>query len=283
MFAFKQDINVSKHENSVRPVTPWDILVQKLTSLGEQAKSIAGLDASFIGTLSESLVLAQGMNPYIGSITTAESGDLQNLVQSTQTEDWQKRFQDGDTTLGLEQEMVSGHIEGQFLKMLVHATQAKAILEIGLFTGYSALAMAEALPADGEIVACEIDPYAAEFARRCFETTEHNSKIAIEVGPAKDSLLMLANQDRQFELIFIDADKAGYIAYLDFVISNGLLTKGGLIVIDNTLMQGEPYTCKNISANGEAIEKFNQFVAADRRVEQVVLPIRDGITLIRIL
>ena len=274
---------MSKQENSARPVTPWDILVEKLTSLGEQAKSIADLDASFLQTLSESLVLAQGMNRYIGSITTEESGDLQNLVQRTQSEDWQKRFQDGDTTLGLEQEMVSGHIEGQFLKMLVHATQAKAILEIGLFTGYSALAMAEALPADGEIVACEIDPYAADFARHCFEATAHNSKIAIEVGPAKDSLLTLANQGRQFELIFIDADKAGYIAYLDFVISNGLLTKGGLIVIDNTLMQGEPYTRNNIGANGEAIEKFNQFVAADRRVEQVVLPIRDGITLIRIL
>ena len=270
-------------EMSARPVTPWDILVEKLASLGEQAESIADLDASFLETLSESLALAQGMNPYIASITTEESVDLQNLVERTQTEDWQKRFQEGDTTLGLEKEMVSGHIEGQFLKMLVHATQAKAILEIGLFTGYSALAMAEALPADGEIVACEIDPYAADFARRCFEATAHNSKIAIEVGPAKDSLLTLAGQGRQFELIFIDADKAGYIAYLDFVISNGLLAKSGLIVIDNTLMQGEPYTRKDIGANGEAIDKFNQFVAADRRVEQVVLPIRDGITLIRIL
>ena len=137
---------MSKQENSARPVTPWDILVEKLTSLGEQAKSIADLDASFLQTLSESLVLAQGMNRYIGSITTEESSDLQNLVQRTQTEDWQKRFQDGDTTLGLEQEMVSGHIEGQFLKMLVHATQAKAILEIGLFTGYSALAWQRPCP-----------------------------------------------------------------------------------------------------------------------------------------
>ncbi len=274
---------MSKQENSARPVTPWDILVEKLRTLSEQATSIADVDSSFLETLSESLVLAQGMNPYIGSITTEESGDLQNLVQRTKTEDWQKRFEYGDTTLGLEQEMVSGHIEGQFLKMLVHATQAKAILEIGLFTGYSALAMAEALPADGEIVACEIDPYAADFARRCFEASAHNSKILIEIGPAKDSLLTLANQGRQFELIFIDADKTGYIAYLDFIISNALLKNGGLIVIDNTLMQGEPYTRKNIGANGQAIEKFNQFVAADRRVEQVVLPIRDGITLIRIL
>lgn len=274
---------MSKQENSARPVTPWDILVEKLRTLSEQATSISDIDSSFLETLSESLVLAQGMNPYISSITTEESGDLQNLVQRTKTEDWQKRFEYGDTTLGLEQEMVSGHIEGQFLKMLVHATQAKAILEIGLFTGYSALAMAEALPADGEIVACEIDPYAADFARRCFEASAHNSKILIEIGPAKDSLLTLANQGRQFELIFIDADKTGYIAYLDFIISNALLTNGGLIVIDNTLMQGEPYTRKNIGANGQAIEKFNQFVAADRRVEQVVLPIRDGITLIRIL
>jgi len=274
---------VSNQKNSVRPVTPWDILVQKLTSLSKQVESVADLDATFLETLSESLALAQGMNSYIGSITTQESGDLLNLTERTQTEDWQKLFQDGDTTLGLEPEMVSGHIEGQFLKMLVHATQAKAILEIGLFTGYSALAMAEALPADGQLLACEIDQYAADFARRCFQASAHNSKISIEVGPAKDSLLTLANQGRQFELIFIDADKAGYIAYLDFVISNDLLTQSGLIVIDNTLMQGEPYTRKNIGANGEAIDKFNQFVASDPRVEQVVLPIRDGITLIRIL
>jgi caffeoyl-CoA O-methyltransferase len=274
---------VSKQKKSARPVTPWDILTDKLTSLGKQAEHIKDLDASFLETLSDAVVLAQGMNSYIGSITTKESNDLKNLVERTQTEDWKKRFQDGDTTLGLEQEMVSGHIEGQFLKMLVHATQAKAILEIGLFTGYSALAMAEALPDGCELVACEIDPYAADFARRCFEATAHSSKIAIKVGPAKDSLLALANQSSQFQLIFIDADKAGYIAYLDFVISNNLLTKGGLIVIDNTLMQGEPYTRKNIGANGEAIDTFNRCVAADQRVEQVVLPIRDGITLIRIL
>ena len=274
---------MSEQTNSARPVTPWDILAEKLTALSEQAEHIEGLDALFLENLAESLALARGMNTYIGNITTKESDDLKNLVKRTQTEDWQKRFQDGDTTLSLEQEMVSGHVEGQFLKMLVHAAQATTILEIGLFTGYSALAMAEALPADGKLVACEIDPYAAAFARRCFEASAHNSKISIEVGPAEDALLMLANQSRQFDLIFIDADKAGYAAYLDFVISNELLTKAGLIVIDNTLMQGEPYTRKNIGANGKAIDAFNQFVAADPRVEQVVLPIRDGITLIRIL
>ena len=112
---------MSKQENSARPVTPWDILVEKLRILSEQAPSIADVDGSFLETLSESLILAQGLNPYIGSITTEESVDLQNLVQSTHTEDWKKRFQDGDTTLGLEQEMVSGHIEGQFLKLsLIH-------------------------------------------------------------------------------------------------------------------------------------------------------------------
>ena len=116
-----------KQGNNARPVTPWDILVENLRLLRELATSKADFDTSFLRTLSESLELAQGMNPYIESITTQESFDLQYLVQQTQTEDWQKRFQDRDTTLALEQEMVSGHIEGQFLKMLVHATQAKAI------------------------------------------------------------------------------------------------------------------------------------------------------------
>ncbi len=104
------------------------------------------------------------MNPYLDDCTTEESAALANLAQKTAKEDWSKRFSDGETVRQLEQEMLSGHIEGQTLKLFVSMMGAKRILEVGMFTGYSALAMAEALPEDGSILACEVDQYVADFA-----------------------------------------------------------------------------------------------------------------------
>ena len=265
----------------MRPVTPVGILAAKLESLVSQVEKIDNLDRAFKAQLQQAYELANGLDPYLNRCTTPESPALATLVKRTQSEDWSKRFSDGETVRQLEQEMLSGHVEGQMLKFIVHLTKAQRVLEIGMFTGYSALAMAEALPADGEVVACEVDAYVAEFAQKCFQESPVGHKISVKVAPALETMKQLAAAGEVFDLAFIDADKAGYIDYLDLLLTTGLLAPNGLICADNTLMQGQPYLSGTASANGAAIGKFNQVVADDPRVEQVLLPLRDGVTLIR--
>jgi caffeoyl-CoA O-methyltransferase len=264
-----------------RPVTPMGILATRLEELTAQVTALAHVDASIKAELQEICALASGFDPYIDRSTTPESPALAALVARTQAENWQQRFTDGATGQRLEQEMLSGHVEGQALKFLVHLTRARRVLEIGLFTGYSALAMAEALPADGVLVACEVDAFAAEFAQQCFDQSPTGAKITIKVAPAQQTLMHLADAGEQFDLVFIDADKAGYVGYLNQLLTTGLLAPGGLICADNTLMQGQPYLSGETTANGQAIAAFNQFLVDDPRVEQVLLPLRDGLTLIR--
>ena len=265
----------------LRPVSPSSIISEKLTLLLAQTKGINGLDVKFLESPQEVEQLAAGLDPYLARCTTPESAELARLVAETHTTNWQERFRSGETAVELESEMISGHVEGQFLKMLIYLMQATGVLEIGLFTGYSALAMAEALPGHGRLVACEIDPYAASFARAQFERSPHGHKISIEVGAAATSVQRLADANESFDLIFIDADKAGYLAYLNMALDNSLLAPNGLICIDNTLMQGQPYLGGACTVNGLAIAEFNRSVSNDSRVEQVMLPLRDGVTLIR--
>ena len=271
----------SGQDSGLRPVTPLGILTQKLSQLAQQADSIAALNDDFRLTLQAIAQLSVGLEPYMEACSTPESAALKALVQKTQAEDWQGRFAKGETSGELEQEMLSGHLEGQFLKLLIYGMRAKRILEIGLFTGYSALAMAEALPADGCLIACELDAYAAKFAQACFADSEHGHKIEIKVGAAIASMRLLAEANEVFDFVFIDANKDGYVDYLDLLLESSLLAPHGLICVDNTLMQGQPYLSGERTANGDAIAHFNQVVAQDTRIQQVLLPIRDGITLIR--
>lgn len=213
--------------------------------------------------------LAAGLDPYVERCTSPESPALAALARKTAARDW------GGTHV--EAEMLSGHVEGQFLKMLVAFGRVRRVLDIGMFTGYSALAMAEALPSDGIVVACEVDPDVAAFAQSCFP---EDAPIDVRVGPAAETLATL---DEPFDLVFLDADKGGYESYVETVLERDLLAPGGLLCVDNTLLQGEPWRAAPPSENGAAIAAFNEAVAADPRVEQVLVPLRDGITLIRLV
>ena len=264
-----------------RPVTPLGILVEELETTLKIAKQ-ENVSGELAASLQKVYELASGIDPYLDKHTTNESPALAALAQKTAAEDWSQRFSDGETVRQLEQEMLSGHIEGQTLKMFVSMTKAKHILEIGMFTGYSALAMAEALPADGDIIACEVDDYVAEFAKNCFQTSPHGRKITVKIAPALQTLQELANAGETFDLVFIDADKKEYVDYFNLLLDTGLLAENGFICVDNTLLQGQPYLVPaKRTANGEAIAQFNQIVAADPRVEQVILPLRDGLTIIK--
>ncbi len=259
-----------------RLVTPVSILAAKLEDLAERIGGLDGVDPQLKAEMERAHALAADLDPYLSGCTTPESPALRALAERTRAVDWEQR--EGPWHQG----MLSGHVEGQALKFLVALSGATRVLEIGMFTGYSALAMAEALPAGGELVACELDPWVAAFAERCFAESPSGEKIAVEVGPASASLGRLAADARSFDLVFIDADKTGYRDYLRAVLDTGLLAAGGVICVDNTLLQGETYVEGGTpSANGAAIAAFNQEVADDVRVEQVMLPLRDGLTLIR--
>ena len=271
----------NQSKNTPRPVTPWGILVQQLEQILEASQTESVSD-QFKKSLSQAYDLAAGLDPYLEDCTTKESEALANLTDRTQKEDWSKRFDDGETVRALEQEMLSGHLEGQLLKMLVSISKSKRVLEVGMFTGYSALAIAEALPEDGYLLACEVDEYVSQFAIDCFAASPHNKKIEVKVAPAIETMRKLVDAGETFDLAFIDADKGGYVDYLNLLLDTNLLAADGFICVDNTLMQGQPYLSEEQrTENGKAIARFNQFVAEDPRVEQVMIPIRDGLTLIK--
>ena len=173
-------------------------------------------------------------------------------------------------------QMMVGPLEGRFLEMLVHLSQPERVLEIGTFSGYSALSMASALPPGGRIVTCEVDPRAAEMARRHFQASPWSDRIELREGPA---LATIAELDGPFDLVFIDADKVEYRDYYDAVLP--LLSDGGVIAVDNVLWSGRVLDPDDERDDTRAIAAFNDHVASDPRVVAVMLTIRDGVTLIR--
>src|SRR6266481_4932584 len=163
-------------------------------------------------------------------------------------------------------------IEGRFLQMLVRLSGAKSILELGMFTGYSALMMAEALPDNGQLITCEIDAKAEAIARRYFAESPHGDKITVRMGPALDTIKTLADP---LDLVFIDADKVNYSNYYEACLP--LLKSGGLVVADNVLWSGKVVDPKD--ADDHAIVAFNRLVQSDPRVKNVCLTVRDGMML----
>lgn len=173
-------------------------------------------------------------------------------------------------------QMVVGPLEGAFLKMMTQVIGAKRVLEIGMFTGYSALCFAEALPKDGIVITCEIDDEAAALARTYFARSPHGRKIGIRMGPALDTMRSLSGP---FDLIFIDADKTNYVNYYRRALD--LISPSGMILIDNVLWDGEVLLQPPPDERTAAIQELNRVVAADSRVTAVLLTIRDGVLVIR--
>lgn len=171
-------------------------------------------------------------------------------------------------------QMITGRIEGRFLKMLAQLIGAKKILEIGTFGGYASLSMAEALPDGGELITCDVDPVAIEFAKRYFAKSEHGKKITLREGPALESLKTITGP---LDMAFIDADKENYWNYYEAILP--MIRPGGLIVVDNVLWSGR--VLNPVDASDKAIHQFNEKIKADARVESVLLTVRDGIYCIR--
>ena len=171
-------------------------------------------------------------------------------------------------------QMLTGPVEARFLELLVHGTGARRVLEIGTYSGYSAISMAAALAPGGRIDTCEIDPEHAEVARRYIERAGYSDRITVHLAPAVETI---AGLDGPFDFVFIDADKVNYRTYLEAVLPK--LAERGLIAADNTLWSGLVLDPQD--EDTRAIAEFNDHVLADERLRCVLLPIRDGVTLIR--
>jgi len=173
-------------------------------------------------------------------------------------------------------QMMVGRLEGRLLKILVAAVGARRVLEVGTFTGYSALSMAEALPPDGRLITCELDERHARMARSFIARSAYANQIEVRVGPAIETLRGLAGP---FDFCFIDADKTSYLDYFEAVLP--LVRPGGLIAADNVLWSGRVLDTADDSPDTQALRQFAEMVAHDERVECVIVPIRDGVSLIR--
>jgi caffeoyl-CoA O-methyltransferase len=168
-------------------------------------------------------------------------------------------------------QMMVGHVEGAFLSFLVSMTRAERVVEVGTFTGWSSIAMAGALPPGGSIVSCDINEGTTAVARRYAEEAGVADRIDYRLGPAVETLATL---DGPFDLAFIDADKGGYVDYYEALLPK--LAPDGVIAADNTL-----FGLDREGENAQAISRFNDHVLQDDRVECVLLPFREGVTLIR--
>lgn len=204
------------------------------------------------------------LDDYIRAHTTPERPELYRLWRATNTQLVRGR-------------MASGHVQGQLLRMLVGMVRPRRILEVGTFSGYSALAMAAALPPGGELYTFEVNDEMEDFARGWFDASPYGSRIRFTVG---DALTIVPTLGLDFDFIFIDGDKRQYADY--YAMAKRHLAHGGYIVADNTLWDGhvvDPTYDRDAQTQG--IRRFNDLVVADPEVECVILPLRDGLTLIR--
>tara|TARA_B100000941_G_scaffold252764_1_gene200049 strand:+ start:3534 stop:4169 length:636 start_codon:yes stop_codon:yes gene_type:complete len=201
--------------------------------------------------------------------------DLENYISehSESGGDIEKALREETLDLGPSSGMMSGDSVGNFLKFIVKANNCKRILEIGTFTGYSALMLASELPDDGELITCDINSETSNIAKKYWAKSSNGKKIKLILGPAIETMEILTGK---FDLVFIDADKNNYLNY--YLKSKELLNKDGIIIIDNVLWSGrvlKPQDKQSIS-----IDNFNKFVNADKDFWNTIIPIRDGLMIV---
>ena len=217
--------------------------------------------------MNRTIGLDEKLYAYLLSVTTREHPALARLRDATASLEWAR--------------MQIGPDQGQFMALLAKLAGAKRCIEIGVFTGYSSISIARALPEDGRIVACDVSEEWTAIARRYWKKAGVDSKITLRLGPAVETLdqLLAQGEAGRFDFAFIDADKGNYLAYYERCLK--LLRAGGLIAVDNTLWSGEVANPGNQKPDTVSLRAFNEALHHDERVDMALLPIGDGVTLAR--
>merc|ERR1712194_219290 len=283
--------DVKEQSNSVSGIRKENYLVPEVslpTNLPKVEKFIPDTPNERLqNLLQEATALCTESETYLKECTSKPSKETDALEDKTRSSDWVTLSENGETMFEFSERWTTDVVEAKMLGMFAYMLKAKRVLEVGMFTGYGTLTIAESLPEDGKIISFEIDPFLKKFSEPIFNKSPHGHKIEVAVGDALE-LMRNWSSDEKFDMVFIDADKGSYAEYYETVLSRGLLEVGGVIVIDNTLFKGTPYIGESVHDNygwncgGAAMAAFNEIVRKDERVEQVMLPVRDGITIVRL-
>ncbi len=208
--------------------------------------------------------IAKDLSDYCEKHTSEESNVLSNLNRETHLKVVSPR-------------MLSGHLQGRFLSFISKLQQPKLIVEIGTYTGYSALCLAEGLHPEGKLISIDVNEETSSFAKAFIQKTEYASKIKLVLADAKEYVVSITEP---VDLVFIDADKKNYLGYYHLMIDK--IKSGGLIIADNVLWSGKiTMPIEEMDRETLALHEFNEFVQQDSRVENLLLPIRDGLMIVR--
>jgi len=265
--------------------------------LAEEAKAAEGtrgrtaarwsiLSERIEGLAKEMYMLVGSQEPYVQDHATGEGPAMRAIREKMASTDWAGLFASKKTMFSYGTEMSTDPVEAQFVKMLTYMKHPKHVLEVGMFTGYGSMAIAEALGEDGKVTSLDIDPYLKTWVEDVSKDFPEGPKHDIVVGPALDSLQIIEASPK-FDMVFIDANKAEYKAYLETLMKRDLLHEDVMIVADNTLYNGYSYLSETYDTQparrmyGDAAREFNAWIRDHPRFEQVILPIRDGVSLIR--
>eukprot|EP00747_Dinoflagellata_sp_TGD_P089590 gnl/TRDRNA2_/TRDRNA2_164378_c0_seq3.p1 gnl/TRDRNA2_/TRDRNA2_164378_c0~~gnl/TRDRNA2_/TRDRNA2_164378_c0_seq3.p1 ORF type:complete len:318 (+),score=49.80 gnl/TRDRNA2_/TRDRNA2_164378_c0_seq3:37-990(+) len=258
---------VSQDVSMLPTSTKWSVLSSRIEGLVAELSQVAG-----------------SLDAYCVSKSNAEGPAMAAVRQKMVTTPWADEWAAKRTMFSYGEEMSTDPLEAMLLKELVFLGKRRRVLEIGMFVGYGAVAMLEGWPST-EVVSLEIDPYLKRWLSSCLEDfPQIAERHKIMVGPALGSFPELQGT---FDMVFIDANKAEYKDYVKQILAQDLLTPDGIIVCDNVLYNGYPYVDSHFDAQparrgfGDAIREFNQWVYDQPNLEQVVLPIRDGVSFIR--
>ncbi|XP_069722234.1 uncharacterized protein [Phaenicophaeus curvirostris] len=267
--------------------TPAGLIAENLLKAKEIALKDSRVPEQLKNYLQKALDVALGLEPYLDAMATSKrkSSPDRSPGGAGGTE----------TRVSLQDEHSSGSLNGklinqedkivahlcQIFRMFVHMIRARKILLIGKLKGYSILAIAEELPDDGKIFACAEAPYLGANSQEALDYSSDGKKISMRVGPMADTLEALHAEDEHFDIIFIDADQRNAVNYYGFVMDNHLLRMNGVICVENTLMKGQVYLENTSDENVLAVRKLNTVINSDPRVQQVILPVKSGLSIVQ--